>query len=110
MSSSQEIYNAVRSRIINCDVGQAIENAIRAESIGWHVQMAMQEIRMAALEQTRPSVLMRPSLYPDGDMWCALYGDDLQTGVAGFGKTPAQAMVAFDLEWMNAQAKKGRAA
>lgn len=44
----------------------------------------------------RPSVLLRPRLYPDGNAWCALYGDNLQEGVAGFGPTPAHAMIAFD--------------
>ena len=28
----------------------------------------------------------------DGDQWCALYGENLQEGVAGFGRTPAEAM------------------
>jgi hypothetical protein len=46
-----------------------------------------------------PHVVMRPSLAPDGDMWCALYGDNIATGVCGFGKTPADAMADFDHEW-----------
>ena len=32
----------------------------------------------------------------DGDQWCALYGDDLQSGVAGFGDSPELAMQDFD--------------
>ena len=31
-------------------------------------------------------------IFPDGDMWCALIGPDLQEGVAGFGTTPEQAL------------------
>ena len=31
----------------------------------------------------------------DGDMWCLLYGDNLQEGVAGFGKTITQAALVF---------------
>ncbi len=54
----------------------------------------------AAQSQQLPSVLYRPRLMADGDMWCALYGDDLQTGVAGFGETPAAAMQAFDEAWI----------
>lgn len=46
-----------------------------------------------------PHVLMRPALYPDGDQWCALYGDDLATGCAGFGETPEKAMADFDKNW-----------
>lgn len=32
----------------------------------------------------------------DGDMWCLLWGDNLQTGVAAFGKTPYEAILAFE--------------
>ena len=28
----------------------------------------------------------------DGDEWCALVGENLQEGIAGFGKTPAGAL------------------
>lgn len=54
----------------------------------------------AAMLQQAPSVLYRPTLSADGDMWCALYGDDLASGVAGFGKTPAEAMYEFDAAWV----------
>lgn len=53
----------------------------------------------AAQSQQLPSVLYRPALMADGDMWCALYGEDLASGVAGFGKTPAEAMYEFDQAW-----------
>ena len=43
-----------------------------------------------------PSTHLRPSLYPDGNMWCALYGENLQDGLAGFGNTPEGAMADFD--------------
>ena len=46
-----------------------------------------------------PHVYMRPRIYLDGDQWCALYGRDLQEGVAAFGDTPADACRAFDLTW-----------
>ena len=48
---------------------------------------------------TMPSVRFRPNLYQDGDQWCALYGESLQEGVAGFGDTPAEAMADFDKKW-----------
>lgn len=44
----------------------------------------------------RPSTKYKPSLSIDGDMWCALYGDNMQNGVAGFGKSPAAALNDFD--------------
>lgn len=48
---------------------------------------------------TAPHVLMKPRIYPDGDMWCALYGEDLMNGVCGFGASPAEACAAFDKTW-----------
>lgn len=50
----------------------------------------------------RPSVLFRPSLSIDGNQWCALYGTNLQDGVAGFGDTPEAAMKDFDAQWRKA--------
>lgn len=48
---------------------------------------------------TSPQVLMRPKVYIDGDKWCALYGKNIQDGVAGFGETPFEAMADFDRNW-----------
>lgn len=60
------------------------------------VKIAWQE---AAWERLRPSVVFKPVLSKDGNMWCALFGDNLEEGVAGFGETPAKAMYAFDSAW-----------
>ena len=43
-----------------------------------------------------------PRLFMDGNQWCALYGENLQEGVAGFGDTKEQALEAFDKEWLKA--------
>ncbi|SDS77997.1 hypothetical protein SAMN05216496_2404 [Pseudomonas sp. Z003-0.4C(8344-21)] len=48
---------------------------------------------------TEPSVLYRPTLSIDGTRWCALYGSDMQTGVAGFGDSPSEAMCDFNRNW-----------
>ena len=55
----------------------------------------------AAWEYQRPSVLFKPTLTKDGNMWCALLGENLQEGVAGFGPRPADAMWAFDKAWLS---------
>lgn len=60
---------------------------------------AAQCMQIAAMEQHRPFHLLKPPVFPDGDKWCALYGEDLQMGVAGFGDTPALAAADFDLNW-----------
>lgn len=94
--SYQPIYDAVRSRIGNADVGGAVESAIREANLSHYADMASRAAQEAAAEHARPSVLFKPQLMADGNMWCALLGEDLQSGVAGFGETPAKAMYAFD--------------
>lgn len=43
-----------------------------------------------------PCAIYKPRLFIDGDMYCFLLGDDLQSGVAGFGKSPALAAADFN--------------
>lgn len=33
--------------------------------------------------------------FKDGDEWCVLLGDNIQSGICGFGKTPMSAMYEF---------------
>lgn len=105
--TDQTIYDAVRSKIHNGDVGAAVQEAIGSLGLDHYAGQAVECHRIALSEQTRPSVLYRPSLAPDGNMWCALYGENLQEGVAGFGETPAKAMADFDLNWENEKTRKG---
>lgn len=99
MDTYQPLYDAVRSRLFNTDVGAAIESAIREANISHYASMASEMVRETLSEQQRPSVLFRPTLLIDGDKWCALYGSDLQEGVAGFGDSPDDAMRDFDSSW-----------
>jgi hypothetical protein len=94
--SYQAIYDATRSRISNGDVGSAIEGAIRNENIGFYFDRATQSIAEAGGEMQRPCYLLRPSLSIDGDKWCALYGENIQDGIAGFGDSASGAMHDFD--------------
>lgn len=57
-------------------------------------------------EAIRPSTTYKPKLFLDGNMWCALYGDNLQDGVVGFGKSPAIAFLDFDKNWTAAIGKE----
>lgn len=59
-----------------------------------------------ACEQSSAFLMLRPRLFVDGDQWCALYGENLQDGVAGFGDTPDKAMRNFDLNWHEQKAGK----
>jgi hypothetical protein len=49
--------------------------------------------------RTSPHILYGASIKIDGDMYCCLLGENLQEGVAGFGKMPKEACEAFDKEW-----------
>jgi hypothetical protein len=105
--SYQAIYDAVRSRISGGNIADAVADAARqAFDISYMVPVVAQEMTLAAEyvrrsgeEMQRPSVLMRPAISIDGDQWCALYGENLQDGVVGFGDTPDAAMRDFDKRW-----------
>lgn len=43
--------------------------------------------------------MIKPGLTIDGDQWCCLYGDDLQSGIVGFGKSPIEAIRQWNGEW-----------
>ena len=73
--------------------------SMAANAIAHAAEMTQETIRYVASSYERPSVLFRPRLSVDGDQWCALYGDDLQSGVGGFGDSPEKAMYDFDRAW-----------
>lgn len=73
--------------------------AFRQFDISYVTAQAQQAISSVECELTRPSAVFRPRLFLDGALWCALYGDNLQDGVAGFGDSPANAMCDFDRNW-----------
>jgi hypothetical protein len=97
--SYQAIYDAVRSRIGGGDIGSVVRDVLFQQfDISHQCAILQQEIFVVSHELQRPSVVMRPALTQDGDAWLAIYGD-LPTGVVGTGKTPAEAMAAFDEAW-----------
>lgn len=103
MDTYQPIFDAVRSRLSNGDIGQAVADAIREANVAHHVECAFinigAEVSRAVDLYARPSAIYKPSMSIDGNQWCALYGDNLQDGVAGFGDSPADAMADFDMAW-----------
>jgi hypothetical protein len=99
MDSYQAVYDAVRSRMSNGDIGHAVESAVRDMNLSHYADMVHRCAQEAVSEWMRPSVTMRPKLYPDGSSWCVLYGENLQEGVCGFGASPDEAMRAFDAAW-----------
>ena len=72
---------------------------LAVNSIAHAAEMVRESFRWTLAHYELPSVLYRPKLFIDGNQWCALYGDNLQDGVAGFGDSPKEAMNAFDRAW-----------
>ena len=104
--SYQAIDDAVRSRISGGNIGEAVQECARsAFDISYVVPSIAQSVHNAADEYRRPSVLFRPALSIDGNQWCALYGNNLHDGVAGFGDTPELAMYDFDKNFANEKIK-----
>lgn len=95
----EAIYNAVRSKLTSCDIGEAVTQAMREANISWEVERVAIRIMDAVAEYDRPSTVYKPKLFLEGTEWCALYGEDLQNGVAGFGKSPEEAFLSFDSSW-----------
>lgn len=97
----QAVYDAIRSSFHGCDVGSAIESACR-EAFGnasHQIACVAQDFSIAAGEHGRPCVVFKPVPSKDGDHFCVLFGPDLVQGVAGFGKSMAEAMADFDKNW-----------
>ena len=108
--SYQAIYDAVRSRISGGDISGAVRDVLFQQmDISMLKAHAQQEIYAVSHEYQRPSVVFRPRIFPDGNMWCALLGDDLASGVCGFGPSPAEACAEFDKAWFEKRpaAQKG---
>jgi len=102
----QAVFDAVRSRMGNCDVGAAVQEAFSLSNFGHYASMAANAAIDAANEHGRPSAVFRPTLSLDGDQWMALLGRNLHEGLAGFGSTPDAAMRAFDVAWHQSTQKK----
>lgn len=95
---SQSVYDAIRSRFYG-DFSGIFERVLREIFGGIEFWRTQHEFSNAAIAMQDAHVLMRPEIYIDGDQWCALYGENLQEGVAGFGDSPIAAMVDFDKSW-----------
>src|SRR5574343_767205 len=107
METYQPIYDAVRSRISGGNIGEAVADVARQSFdismtvaiLGQEFGLAAERQRQAADEAMRPAVMFKPRVFIDGNQWCALYGDNLQDGCAGFGDSIAEAMQDFDKQW-----------
>lgn len=60
--------------------------------------LAEEAIHATAIEAAELNLIKVLGLkpYKDGNMWCFLFGDDLQSGVSGFGETVMKAIYDFN--------------
>jgi len=81
--------------------GHAVQTIVQQtiDAVGNACERIARRGEDAAAEYARPSTVLRPRLSIDGDKWCALHGENLQDGVAGFGDSPSEAYFDFDREW-----------
>lgn len=100
--SYQAVYDAVRSRISNGDIGSAVDGAMRDANISFYFEQMMHGFNEQFSEYGRPCVVFKPQLNQDGNAWLAIYGD-LPTGVVGVGDSPSEAMYDFDKQWFKKQ-------
>lgn len=93
--SYQAIYDAVRSRISNGDIGQAVADVVR-QNFDTSRVMATAENMLYEIKEamTAPHVLLKPAVTAEDDGWWCRYA-----GVTGWGKTPEAAAKSFDASW-----------
>ena len=65
----------------------------------WVAQRMVESVNILEAEQLRPCILFKARVFQDGDMFCALLGDNIQEGIVSFGETPDKAMREFDKVW-----------
>jgi len=56
---------------------------------------------VAAIEAQEMNLVatLKPRIFVDGNMWCVMFGENIQDGVAGFGETPRLAVYDFNKAW-----------
>lgn len=64
-------------------------------------RMLHQEQMMLVIEQEEFNlfILLKPKIYKDRNMWCVLYGENIQEGICGFGASPILAIYEFNKAW-----------
>lgn len=95
--AAQSMVNSVSEASHN--VAQHLMSSCGGPLLADHSPRINEAITIITNDLTEPHVLMRPRLFIDGNKWCALYGENLQDGVAGFGDSPDLACDDFNANW-----------
>jgi len=67
----------------------------------WNETLLQQERLGIVIEQAEYNkfVMLNPKVSIDGNQYCVLYGEDLQSGIAGFGDTIYLAILDFNKQF-----------
>ena len=95
--AAQSMVNSVSAAANN--VAQHLMSSCGGSLLADHYPRINEAITIVTQDLTAPHVRMRPAMSIDGNKWCALYGENIQDGVAGFGDSPALACEDFDANW-----------
>jgi len=75
-------------------------NEAESVEIMWAGQVGQSRLNAAIeAEEMNLFAMLKPKIFMDGSQWCVLYGEDIQSGIAGFGDTPRLAVYAFNKQW-----------
>ena len=75
-------------------------NEAESVEIMWAGQVGQSRLNAAIeAEEMNLFAMLKPKIFMDGNQWCVLYGEDIQSGIAGFGDTPRLAVYAFNKQW-----------
>lgn len=94
MDTYQPIYDAVRSKIHNGDIGSAVRDALGNTDISFQVNQVKNRAIEAIAQYDTPFIIYKGKLDKRGSEWCANFGD-----IAGWGRSPAEAVEAFNKNW-----------
>ena len=95
--AAQSIVNNASASFRN--VADHLMSSMGGNPLADHYPRINEAISIITTAMTEPHVTMRPRLFIDGNRWCALYGENLQDGVAGFGDSPSLACDDFNANW-----------
>jgi hypothetical protein len=67
----------------------------------WHADREHEARLSLVVEQQEMNLfnMLRPTISQDGNQFCVLYGEDLQSGIAGFGDTIRLAIYDFNKQF-----------
>lgn len=94
--TKEQIYAELKPRFPNYDnIIDAVFGAAMLEN--WEYECAEQLVELAkseCIEQICTAIGIKPP-FKDGNAWSVLCGEDLQSGICGFGDTPQNAFIDF---------------